>query len=236
MALSAQSLTPRILFEDTHLLVLDKPAGLLSQGEHTGDLNLVDWLRQYLGRPYVGLVHRLDRNTSGILVVAKRTKAAQRLTDSLQAGRLERIYLAWLEGTISGPATWRHVLRKDEAANRTHIITGPRAASGKEAVLSLEPLERGQWQGTVVTLAKLRLETGRSHQIRAQAAHEGHPLLGDAKYGSRAAGFGRPALHSHHLRFDHPMSHEWVEFEAPLPADMAALLKGASTIKYGAKP
>jgi 23S rRNA pseudouridine1911/1915/1917 synthase len=234
MALSAQSLAPRILFEDTHLIVLDKPAGLLSQGEHTGDLNLVDWLRQYLGRPYVGLVHRLDRNTSGILVVAKRTKAAQRLTESLQAGRLERTYLAWLEGSLTGSATWKHVLRKDEASNRTHVVTGKGAAKGKEAVLSLQALERGQWQGTPITLARLKLETGRSHQIRAQAAHEGHPLLGDAKYGSRAASFGRPALHSHFLRFDHPMSREWVEFEAPLPADMAALLKGAS--KIGAKP
>lgn len=220
MALSAQSLAPRILFEDTHLLVLDKPAGLLSQGEHTGDANLVDWLRQYLGRPYVGLIHRLDRNTSGILVVAKRTKAAQRLTESLQQGRLERTYLAWIEGALQQPATWRHVLRKDEAKNFVTVVTGAAAAQGKEAVLSVVPLERGQWQGTIITLARFKLETGRSHQIRAQSAHEGHPLLGDVKYGSKAANFGRPALHSHRIRFDHPMSREWLEFEAPLPADM----------------
>src|SRR6476646_8222582 len=91
-------LTPKIIFEDPNLIVLSKPAGLLSQGEHKGDPNLVDWLRIYLGRPYVGLVHRLDRNTSGIMVVAKRTKAAQRLTEQLQSGKLERTYLAWLEG------------------------------------------------------------------------------------------------------------------------------------------
>lgn len=218
-----EELSPAILFEDTHLIVLDKPAGLLSQGEVTGDINLVDWLRQYLGRPYVGLVHRLDRNTSGVMVVAKRTKAASRLTESLQAGRLERSYWAWLEGTLRAPARWRHFLKKDETQNITRVV---RAAGGgaKEAVLSVEPIGAGRWQGTLLTLASFKLETGRSHQIRAQAAHEGHPLLGDAKYGSRAQ-FGRPALHSHRLKFDHPMSKEWLEFEAPLPADMARVSK-----------
>src|SRR6185312_17156504 len=97
MTKAAQTVfTPKILFEDQHLIVLSKPAGLLSQGEKTGDENLVDWLRTYLGRPYVGLVHRLDRNTSGIMVVAKRTKSAQRLTDALQKGDLHRSYLGWV--------------------------------------------------------------------------------------------------------------------------------------------
>jgi 23S rRNA pseudouridine1911/1915/1917 synthase len=210
--------SPKILYEDTHLIVLDKPAGLLSQGEKTSDENLVDWLRQYLGRPYVGLVHRLDRNTSGAMIVAKRTKAASRLTESLQAGRLERGYLAWLEGTLPAPARWRHFLKKDESQNVTRVVRGA-GAGAKEAVLSVEPVGSGAWQGTLLTLARFKLETGRSHQIRAQAAHEGHPLLGDAKYGSRAR-FGRPALHSHKIRFDHPMSREWMEFEAPLPEDM----------------
>jgi 23S rRNA pseudouridine1911/1915/1917 synthase len=213
---------PRILFEDTHLLVLDKPAGLLSQGERTGDENLVDWLRQYLGRPYVGLVHRLDRNTSGVMVVGKRTKAAQRLTESLQRGRLERTYLAWLEGELRAPARWHHWLVKDEAVNRVRVVKNATARGAKEAALTVEPVARGLWRGMPLTLASFRLETGRSHQIRAQAAHEGHPLLGDRKYGSRAE-FGRPALHSFRLRFDHPMSREWLEFEATLPADMAGV-------------
>src|SRR6476620_8069363 len=104
---------PKIIFEDQHLIVLSKPAGLLSQGEHKGDENLVDWLRAYLGRPYVGLVHRLDRNTSGLMVVAKRTKSAQRLTDSLQKGDLERTYLAWLVGNLKETVQWQHSLVKD---------------------------------------------------------------------------------------------------------------------------
>jgi 23S rRNA pseudouridine1911/1915/1917 synthase len=217
--LNPNILSPVILFEDTHLLVLDKPAGLLSQGEHTGDENLVDWLRQYLGRPYVGLIHRLDRNTSGIMVVAKRTKSAQRLTESLQAGKIERTYLAWLEGKLTpGPHRWAHSLRKDEARNITQVVK----SGGKEAVLTVTPQTFGLWDDMPLTLAEFKLETGRSHQIRVQAAHERFPLLGDRKYGARGD-FGRPALHSHHLVFEHPMSRERVEFKAPLPADMAKI-------------
>ena len=105
-----KSLIPQIIFEDPHLVVLAKPAGLLSQGEVTEDFNLVDWLKVYFGRNYVGLIHRLDRNTSGIMVVAKRTKSAQRLTLSLQKDQIERSYLAWVMGTLNGDLHWRHWL------------------------------------------------------------------------------------------------------------------------------
>lgn len=214
-------MAPTILFEDTHLIVLDKPAGMLSQGDVTGDGNLVDWLRQYLGRPYVGLIHRLDRGTSGVMVVAKRSKAANRLTESLQAGRLTRTYVAWLEGLLSSPARWRHFLKKDEVKNLVRVVRGP-GNGAKEAVLTVEPSRAGLWLGQTLTLATFVLETGRSHQIRAQAAYEGHPLLGDLKYGSKTS-FGRPALHSLRLRLDHPMSGEWMEFEAEMPEDMRSI-------------
>src|SRR3954466_7112299 len=115
-------LSPKILFEDQHLVVLSKPAGLLSQGEKTGDENLVDWLRGYFGRNYVGLIHRLDRNTSGLMVVAKRTKSAQRLTDALQDGSLKRTYLAWVVGDLRAPTTWEHWLLKDEAKNVVRAV------------------------------------------------------------------------------------------------------------------
>jgi len=212
---------PGILFEDVHLIVIDKPAGLLSQGEKTGDENLVDWLRAYLGRNYVGLVHRLDRNTSGIMVVAKRTKAAQRLTQALQDGRLHRSYLAWLVGTLPAPARWSHRLEKNERTNLVRVVKkGDQAYDrAKEAVLDVKPVETGVWQGHPLTLAELVLETGRSHQIRVQAAAEGLPLLGDRKYG-RELGFTRVALHSHRLTFPHPMSGEEMSFEAPLPQDL----------------
>lgn len=216
-----RELSPEVLFEDQHLIVLAKPAGLLSQGEHTGDVNVVDWLRQRFGRPYVGLVHRLDRNTSGIMVVAKRTKAANRLTESLQKGELERTYLAWLVGNLAGPARWSHRLEKNEATNVVRVVK----SGGKESALAVTPVKPGKFEGLALTLAEFKLETGRSHQIRVQAAYEGYPLLGDSKYGAKqgAGGlrFGRPALHSHRLSFPHPMGGAPVSFEAKLPEDMA---------------
>ena len=132
-------------------------------GRGHGDNNLVDWLRQYLGRPYVGLVHRLDRNTSGLLIVGKRTKAAQRLTESLQQGRLERRYLAWVEGELRAPVAWRHWLLKDERTNTVRVVREG-ASGAKAAALGLEPRARGSWRGHAVTLVELTLETGRSHR------------------------------------------------------------------------
>lgn len=218
----ASILNPRIVFEDPNLIVLAKPPGLLSQGEHTGDENVVDWLRTYWGRPYVGLVHRLDRNTSGLLVVAKRTKAAERLTKSLQTGELERTYLALLEGSLKAPATWRHWLLKDEATNTTRTVKAG-TSGAKEAVLRVEPRLVFESPHGPLTLAHFQLETGRGHQIRAQAKAEGHPLVGDRKYGSKA-NFPRPALHSASLSFPHPISKEVLRFEEPLPDDMGRLL------------
>ena len=219
------ALAPEIIFEDPHLIVLSKPAGLLSQGEHTGDENLVDGLREYLGRNYVGLIHRLDRNTSGIMVVAKRTKAAQRLTASLQNGELVRSYLAWVEGRIPAPAQWRHHLLKDEKQNITRVV---QEGTGKEAILSLQPRAEAVLEGHPVTLIELVLETGRSHQIRAQASHEKHPLVGDLKYGGlRTALISRPALHSYSIRFPHPMGGAPMSFQAPIPQDFSRISKSS---------
>ncbi len=212
----------KIHFEDPHLIVLSKPSGLLSQGEKTGDENLVDQLRTYFGRNYVGLVHRLDRNTSGLMVVAKRTKSAQRLTQALQSGEMSRSYLAWVLGKLPGPARWEHRLEKNEATNRVNVT---RSAHGKIAILQAQPVGSGRWKGTELTLVRFDLETGRSHQIRAQASHEGYPLLGDVKYqkSKTAPEFPRVALHSCELRFPHPMSHEEMKFEDPLPPDLAQI-------------
>lgn len=223
---------PRIIYEDAHLMVLEKPAGLLSQGAQPGDPNLVDWLRQYLGRHYVGLVHRLDRNTSGLMVVAKRSKAANRLTEALQKGELHRKYLAWILGRLEKPQTWRHELTKDEHTNRVRVVTheGP---SSRTAVLRVEPKKISALAGLPMTLAEFTLETGRSHQIRVQAAHEGYPILGDPKYGKGfvsgpGMGLRRPALHSAYLRFPDPVrtgcEPEIRVFESALPEDMAQFL------------
>jgi len=218
MAVKTQPITPKVVHEDTHCLVLIKPVGLLSQGGIRGEKNLVDWLRQHCNRHYVGLIHRLDRNTSGLMVVAKRTKAASRLSASLRQGDLKRSYLGWVEGVIRQEVHWHHRLYKDTQNNISRVDE----KRGKIASLVAKPVQHASWQGEEVTLLHFTLETGRSHQIRVQSAHAGHPLLGDKKYGtSRCANFPRLALHSHTLSFPHPMPpHNWLDFTAPLPADL----------------
>jgi len=217
---------PEVVFEDTHLIVLDKPAGLLSQGESQGDPNVVDWLRLRWGRPYVGLVHRLDRNTSGLMVVAKRTKSAQRLTAALQKGLVRRTYIALLAGELSLPARWAHWLVKNEATNKVSVFRDRPMNQGnpKEAILHVRPLGLEKSLGGIATWAEFELETGRSHQIRAQAAFESHPLLGDSKYAGKGARtsaiqFPRTALHSWKLEFPHPMSGEVLRYRSPPPSD-----------------
>jgi len=219
----------KVLFEDTHLIVLDKPAGLLSQGASPGDPNVVDWLRTRFGRPYVGLVHRLDRNTSGIMIVAKRTKSARRLSEALQRGKLTRTYIAWLVGEVLEPQTWTHFLLKDNEKNLVSVLNpnDPRLSKSQKAQLSVAPVSKpcALADGTIATLVRFILETGRSHQIRVQSASQGHPILGDPKYGKNIGSkiINRPALHSETLRFPHPISGEFLEFKAELPSDFKSV-------------
>lgn len=229
--MTTAELSIRILFEDSHLVVLSKPAGLLSQGEKTGDTNLVDWLRGHFGRPYVGLVHRLDRNTSGLMVVAKRTKSARRLTEALVQGKLQRTYHALLSGKLDQPEQWTHWLVKNEKTNtvRAHAFSEtdpkknqpPRAQLAKLHVRPLGPTKilNSQASITPVTWVEFTLETGRSHQIRAQASAQNLPLVGDVKYGGPPL-LNRPALHSARISFPHPMTGETMTYEDPLPQDL----------------
>ncbi len=211
-----------VIFEDPHLIVLSKHAGLLSQGEATGDINLVDQLREYFGRQYVGLLHRLDRNTSGIMIVAKRTKSAQRLSEAMKKGLVDRSYVALLSGKIEKNLTLKHYLKKN-SHNKVQCYDAP-TPMAKEAILRLYPL--GIATSSEVTLCHVELETGRPHQIRVQSHHIGHPLLGDSKYQIKNSGnaFHRPALHSYKLSFPHPKTQEMMSFKAALPKDFKKLL------------
>ena len=127
-----------VFYEDPNLLVLSKPPGLLSQGEKTGDINLVDILREYFGRHYVGLIHRLDRNTSGLMVVAKRSKSAERLSEGLKSGELKRGYQAWLHGTLKVglSSKWEDKILKDEKTNVSKVVR--QHPSAKSAILNFK--------------------------------------------------------------------------------------------------
>jgi 23S rRNA pseudouridine1911/1915/1917 synthase len=207
-----------IFYEDPHLLVLSKPAGLLSQSDHTEKNSLVTYLRTYFGRHYVGLVHRLDRNTSGLMVVAKRSKSAQRLTESLQKGKLIRLYRVLLLGEVKNKTKLVHWLKKNEKTNKATIY--PKKTHGaKECQLTLTPLKTLQSPEGALSYCEVELETGRSHQIRAQCSFEGHPLLGDSKYGKPSLLIQRPALHSHFLSFPHPITQELLTFTDQDPKD-----------------
>ncbi len=211
---------PQIIFEDQHLVVVNKPAGLLTQEDVSGDSTLEQWLRKHFGREYVGTIHRLDRNTSGIMIFAKRTKAASRLSEALRENKIQRTYLAWLHGEIRSPQKWTHWLLKDEAKNHVKVVS-QKTRDAKEAILNLKPIRYAQLKGSKLTLAEIELETGRSHQIRVQCAAKGFPIAGDPKYGKdNDQLFPRPALHSFRVSFPHPMSGEIVGFVCPLPSDL----------------
>jgi 23S rRNA pseudouridine1911/1915/1917 synthase len=211
-----------VLFEDNHLLVVNKPAGLPTQGAAAGEPSVVTAAKQYLkhkydkpGNVYLGVVSRLDATVSGVLVLARTSKAAARLSEQFRTGTVEKLYLALVERAPQPPAaTLEHWLLKAEAEQRM-IVVAPQTPGAQLARLSYELIE----DSTKRALLAVQLQSGRKHQIRVQLATIGCPILGDRKYGSRMpfAG-GGIALHSRRLAIDHPTSKERLTFEAPLPA------------------
>jgi 23S rRNA pseudouridine1911/1915/1917 synthase len=217
----------RIVFQDESLAVVDKPAGLVVHPapSHSGP-TLVDELGEILGgggepeRP--GIVHRLDRGTSGLLVVARDDETHAALQEAVRRREVERIYLALAggrlasrTGTIDAPI--------GRASRQRHRMAVSGAAS-REARTHFEVLELLSRE----TYLEARLETGRTHQIRAHFAAIGHPLTGDTTYGgAERYGLNRQFLHAHRLAFSHPRTGEPLEFSSPLPDDLAAALQAA---------
>lgn len=216
-----------LLYEDGPCLVVNKPGGLLTQGPPGID-SLELRVKQFVknrdnksGNIYLSVLHRLDRPVSGALILCKHVRAARRVAEQFQQRQIEKIYWAWVEGTVAEPSgTWIDFVRKIPDVAKAERVD-PDHPDAKQAVLHFRRLAELPDR----CLLEIRLETGRMHQIRLQAAARGHAILGDHLYGSTAS-FGPStedprgrwiALHALSLRFRHPMTRDWVAVDAPLP-------------------
>jgi len=199
-----------ILFEDNHVIVCLKPAGILSQKDYTNQDSMVEILKEYLrmkyqkpGNIYLGLVHRLDRNTEGLMVFAKTSKAAARLSKDIQEHDFNKNYYAIVCGELKKSGKLINSLRKDENQNKSFI-----SERGKEAILEYKVVDIKDNN----SLVDINLITGRHHQIRVQFSYLGFPLCGDIKYGAKALKENHLALYAYNLRFFHPITKEEMNF------------------------
>ncbi len=229
--------TPDVLFEDEALLIIDKQAGMAVHGGSGVSFGVIEALRQ--GRPegaFLELVHRLDRETSGVLMLAKKRAALVELHRQLQAGETDKRYYALVKGK------WRERKQVVDLPLRKFVATsGERrvsAGSGDEAVTVFR-LQRGAGP---YSLLEAELKTGRTHQIRVHLAHLGFPILGDDKYGDftlnktlAKLGLKRMFLHAHRLTIRHPLSGEKVTVESPLPPELQQFLEAAAGQKSRAQ-
>jgi RluA family pseudouridine synthase len=222
-----------IVWEDDWLVAVDKPAGVLSQGGEGGaGINVVDLARAYTGRPQVGVLHRIDRNVSGLVLIAKHAGAARAMTRLFARGAVVRTYRAVVFGR---PAQERFVmeswLTKDRASNRVraadHEALEAMDETAREAYrparTEAEIVERFEPPLGACAALDVRPISGRSHQIRVHLASAGLPIVGDPKYGVLARGVNRPLLHALRLEFTHPRSRAEVRLQAPIPWDQASM-------------
>ena len=213
-------MTVEILYEDNHVLVVNKPVNCLSQGDRSGDLDLLTQLKQMIkvrdhkpGQVYLGLVHRLDRPVGGVMVFAKTSKAAGRLAKQLQSQQFDRVYWAVVEGDPGSSGQLDHYLYKDQRKNQVYAVDA-KHPKGKKARLTYQRLAQSQGR----SLVQVRLHTGRSHQIRVQFKTAGHPLWGDQKYNSKAQPGQQIALWAYQLQFNHPTRKEPVAITCRPPS------------------
>ena len=221
---TSASFEPQVLYEDNHLLVVDKPAGLATVGT-TDRPSLYRWAGAYLkqkyhkpGSVFVGIVSRLDTVTSGVVVLARTSKGAARLSEQIRQSRMRKEYLAVVEGHLADDSgEWSEWLIKDDRAHRMRVAASQSPAA-QLARLRFAVLARGGNGATAYTRVQVELLTGRKHQIRVQMAAAGHPVWGDRKYAAVTPAVGRGiALHSSLLELEHPTRRESLRFEAPPP-------------------
>ena len=206
----------KVLYEDNHIIVVIKPYNIPSQSDKTNDIDMLSLVKEYIkekyqkpGNVYVGLVHRLDRPVGGIMVFAKTSKAASRLSESIRNKSFSKTYLAVVNGKFEKQnGILENYLWKDEALNMSKVVSKDKKGA-KLARLTYEVLA----EKNDLSLVKINLETGRHHQIRVQFSNAGHSLYGDQKYGEDSMG-KQIALWAYRLEFKHPVKDEIMKFEA----------------------
>ena len=213
----------QVLYEDNHIIIVSKRAGEIVQGDKTGDVPLSETVAAYLkekyskpGNVFVGVPHRLDRPVSGVVVLAKTSKALARLNEMFRVGSVDKRYLAIVKNKPKEPeGRLENWLVRNEKQNRSYAYDHE-VPNSKQAVLNYRLVA----SSVNYHLIEVELLTGRHHQIRCQLAKMGCPIKGDLKYGAeRSNPDGSISLHAFHVIFEHPVSHEMIDVKAPLPQD-----------------
>ena len=212
-----------VLYEDNHIIIINKAAGEIVQGDKTGDKSLCDTMKQYIkekyakpGNVFIGLPHRLDRPVSGVVVFAKTSKALERLNGMFRDGNVKKIYWAITKGKpLKAEGEISSWILRNEKMNKS--FSYPKEVKGsKHALLSYTLKATSQ----NYNLIEVELKTGRHHQIRCQLASIGCPIKGDLKYGAqRSNPDGSISLHARYIEFIHPVSKQLIQVTAPVPAD-----------------
>jgi 23S rRNA pseudouridine1911/1915/1917 synthase len=219
---------PEVLYEDNHLLVLNKPAGLPTMGTPEGTATLLTLAKEYVkqkyqkpGNVYLGVVSRLDAPVTGVVLFARTSKAAARLTEQFRTQAVQKSYWALVEaGGNAASGSYTDHLLHDDRHRRVHVVESGRPGA-KEARLAYRQIA----QDVRFSLLEIELETGRKHQIRVQLAHHGQPIVGDRKYSSAVKFAAGIALHARRLVVAHPVRGEAMEFVAPLPKYWPAAIR-----------
>lgn len=217
-----------VVYEDNHIIVVNKQPGEIVQGDKTGDTPLSEHIKAYLkekynkpGNVFCGVVHRIDRPVGGLVVFAKTSKALTRLNEMLRKGELHKTYWALVEGhPVKEEDTLKNYLISDGRTNKTSVVRS-HVPDAKECILQYKTIAKGDHY----TLLEINLLTGRKHQIRAQLSNIGHPIKGDLKYGARRSNPGGGiSLLARRIEFIHPVSKEEINLEAPLPPEFEKFL------------
>lgn len=207
----------KVIYEDNHIIVVEKIPNVPSQSDKTGDIDMLTMVKQYIkekynkpGNVYLGLVHRLDRPVGGIMIFAKTSKAASRLSDQVREKVFKKKYLAVVDGKIENKsATLEDYLYKDERNNISKVVNKDKK-NAKLAKLDYEVIKYDEVKK--LSLVKVNLHTGRHHQIRVQLSNFGHSIFGDQKYGTRGQG-KQIALWAYELTINHPITKEEMTFK-----------------------